>query len=211
MIGLTGTQSRGTPLGGSWPHPVRVHAQGWQNRGSRRTARSVLLAPRSIVEGNTRPANREWSTWHPKQSGTPILKTSIASSKNDDGSAADDDPSIGSDERAMPPVGDPVGVVAWGGKLPSTRRMVVGGLAGVSIGETIMAAVRSHSSTKLDQAVADGGGPCILICHQMRDAKTRMRSPCHWFLSFQHYKSKHVQQQSSHRPLCPRPWHHQLL
>ena len=137
MIGQTGTHSRGSPLGCSClPIHVSGHAQ---SRGSRRAIRSFLLAPRSIAIGDTsRPATRELSRLHPKQPRTPRWKTSIASYNNDGNPA--DEPSIESDERAMPPVGDPVGVVAWGGKLPSTRRMVVGGLAGVSIGETLMAA-----------------------------------------------------------------------
>lgn len=40
----------------------------------------------------------------------------------------------GSREGPRPSLGDPVQTVAWGGRLPSQRRAVLGGLAGVGIG-----------------------------------------------------------------------------
>lgn len=43
-----------------------------------------------------------------------------------------------------PNLADPVGTIAWGGTLPSTRRAVLGGLSGLGIGEP--AATPLHGS-----------------------------------------------------------------
>ena len=40
----------------------------------------------------------------------------------------------GSREGPRPSLGDPVQTVSWGGQLPSQRRAVLGGLAGLGIG-----------------------------------------------------------------------------
>ena len=73
--------------------------------------------------------------------GRGSIRIPRASGLPDDGSGPEETSSPSSsateDAARQPAVfdpSDPVQTVAWGGKLPSTRRMVLGGLAGISIG-----------------------------------------------------------------------------